>query len=74
MLPPADLLIAGVEPSSSLLITVMIPEDYADMMERMLQRKDEFPELQEIGIDYIKIGDQTFNITGRRYMFTLYNY
>lgn len=47
----------------------MIPEDYADMMERMLQRKDEFPELQEIGIDCIMIGDQTFNITGRRYKF-----
>jgi len=64
MIPQRFVCIVGVEPSSSLLITIMIPEEYAELMLEMLLRGDAFPELQEDGVDLIVIDGARFNITG----------
>lgn len=64
MLPPAFISIVGVEPSSSLLITIMIPTPYAHMLVEFAKDGYDFPELQDIGIDIIIIGDYTYTVKG----------
>ncbi|KAH3746508.1 uncharacterized protein LOC127848701 isoform X3 [Dreissena polymorpha] len=63
--PMQFIFIAGIEPSSSLLITFMIPDEYVDLMEKRLKNGDRFPELHSHHIDVIQIGDKAFNITGQ---------
>jgi len=64
-IPLEHVLMAGVEPSSSMLITFKIPDLYADVLEKMLlDQKDTLHQLSELEIDTIQIGDKTFNIRG----------
>lgn len=65
MLPPSAVIIAGIEPSCSLLITIMIPETYAELMHAMLKLGDSFNELEEVGVDYIMVEEEIFNIRGK---------
>lgn len=64
MCPPEAILFNGVEPSSSLLVTVMIPDLYADILLEMLNEGYEFPELEIVGVDTVKIRESTFSIIG----------
>ncbi|XP_052236845.1 uncharacterized protein LOC127848420 isoform X2 [Dreissena polymorpha] len=63
--PMQFILLAGIEPSSSLLITFMVPEEYIELMVKRLTNGDRFPELHSHHIDVIKNGDKAFDITGK---------
>ncbi|XP_052810414.1 uncharacterized protein LOC128238489 isoform X2 [Mya arenaria] len=63
-IPPEYVLIAGVQPSSSLLIALMIPESYVELFQMMLERDDEFLALQRLGVDVVEVGRKSYNLKG----------
>ena len=65
IVPPEFVVIAGIEPSSSLLITFMIPERFIKYLEAALNKKPVVKELTHMGIDIVRIGDKAVNIYGR---------
>ncbi|XP_060573604.1 uncharacterized protein LOC132731441 isoform X2 [Ruditapes philippinarum] len=63
-IPAQFVIIAGVEPSSSLLITLMIPEKYVTILEGLLEDHLCTADMKELGIDYVEI-DKTYNVEER---------
>ncbi|KAH3746588.1 hypothetical protein DPMN_180997 [Dreissena polymorpha] len=61
--PNQYVVIVWIEPSSSLLITFMVPAKYVELMERRLIGGDTYSELHVLGIDIIQIGEKAFNWT-----------
>lgn len=64
IVPPEYVIIAGIEPSSSLLITFMIPERFIKFLEAALNQEPAIKELTYLGIDIVRIGDKVVNIHG----------
>jgi hypothetical protein len=62
-IPAQFVIIAGVEPSSSLLITLMIPEKYATILEGLLEDHFCTSDMKELGIDYVEI-DKMYSVEG----------
>ncbi|XP_060585094.1 uncharacterized protein LOC132741033 [Ruditapes philippinarum] len=60
-IPAQFVIIAGVEPSSSLLITLMIPEKYVTILEGLLEDHLCTSDMKELGIDYVEI-DKMYNV------------
>ncbi|WAR08934.1 hypothetical protein MAR_018892 [Mya arenaria] len=63
-LPPQFIMIAGIEPSSSMLLTFMIPEQYCELLLNMLKSGEVFPCLQKLGVDVISVDELTVNLNG----------
>ncbi|KAL3883449.1 hypothetical protein ACJMK2_029710 [Sinanodonta woodiana] len=63
MIPPQFVLISGLEPSSSFIITFMIPEYYASLLVDILS-KTTIPDLTEFGINAVNIDGKEINISG----------
>ena len=65
-MPPQFVFVAGIEPSSSLVITLMIPELYVLMLREMLEAGDVLTHLRGTGVDVIEInGEKSFGIKSR---------
>ncbi|XP_060573610.1 uncharacterized protein LOC132731444 [Ruditapes philippinarum] len=61
--PQHFVFICGIEPSSSLVITLMIPDLYVEILQEMLEDGDVMTTLHETGVDIIDINGQTsYNI------------
>lgn len=57
--------IRGIEPSSSLVVTLMIPEMYVDILHNLLNQGEDFADLHKLGVDAIELDGKTpFNIKG----------
>ena len=63
-IPPEFVLIAGIEPSSSLLLTLMIPDDHVEVLVEMLRKKETFPAFALHGIDKIEVNGEVFAVRG----------
>ncbi|KAH3725057.1 uncharacterized protein LOC127853677 [Dreissena polymorpha] len=66
-IPPEFVLIAGIEPSSSLLLTLMIPDDHVEVLVEMLRKKETFPAFALHRIDKIEVNGEVFAVTGKPY-------
>lgn len=62
--PPEYVIIAGIEPSSSLIITFMIPVRFVKYLEAAIEKRTPAKELTDFGIDMIQLNDQTVNLHG----------
>ena len=71
-IPAEFVIIAGVEPSFSLLITLMIPEASVIMLERLLEDHTYAKEMKELGIDFIEI-DKVYSVGGKYNKYVLLN-
>ena len=65
IVPPEFVVIAGIEPSSSLLFTIMVPERFLKYFEAALHKEPALKELTNLGIDIVRIGDKVINIHGK---------
>lgn len=63
--PPEYVIIAGIEPSSSLIITFMIPVRFVKYLEAAIEKRTPAKELTDFGIDMIQLNDKTVNLHGR---------
>jgi hypothetical protein len=63
-IPHDQIRIVGVTPASSLCITLFIPETYVVIFQDMLERKAQFKQLFNIGVDSIYIDKSVYNISG----------
>ena len=64
--PPQFVFVAGIEPSSSLVITLMIPELYVLMLREMLEAGDVLTALSGTGVDVIDIdGEKSYDINSK---------
>ncbi|KAK3585719.1 hypothetical protein CHS0354_020287 [Potamilus streckersoni] len=61
--PPEFVFICGLEPSSSLMVTIMIPVFHAEIFVELL-KENSISELLELGIDSVHINGETFNLHG----------
>lgn len=64
IVPPECVIIAGIEPSSSILVTLMVPEMFITYFEAALSKDVAVKELTDLGIDIIRMGDKVVNIHG----------
>lgn len=63
--PQQFVIIRGIEPSSSLLVTLMIPEMYVEILRDLLENGEKFSELCDIGVDTVEVdGEGPFDLTG----------
>ncbi|XP_053397907.1 uncharacterized protein LOC128556516 isoform X1 [Mercenaria mercenaria] len=62
--PEKFVIISGIEPSSSLVITFMIPEMYVEILQVLLVEGDDLMDLQENGVDIVEIDGKVYNIKG----------
>ncbi|KAK3585716.1 hypothetical protein CHS0354_020284 [Potamilus streckersoni] len=66
--PHEFVIISGLTPSKSLVITVMIPEYNAEILVELLE-ENRLTELTDLGIDSVLINDQTFIISEKSKLF-----
>lgn len=64
LVPPQFVTIAGIEPSSSLLITLMVPERFLKYLEAALNNKAVMKELTNLDIDMVRTGATVVNLHG----------
>lgn len=64
MVPPEFVIIAGIEPSSSLIITLMIPARFVQYLEAASKKKMVAKELTKLGIDIVRINNTSINLHG----------
>ena len=64
LVPQEFVVIAGIEPSSSLLITIMVPERFIKYFEAALHKEPAVLELTHQGIDIVRIDERVVNIHG----------
>ncbi|XP_060604859.1 uncharacterized protein LOC132757561 [Ruditapes philippinarum] len=63
LIPSSFVIIDGINPSSSVIITLQFPEQHANIFRNLLEKREiELGELIEFGVDSITIGDKTFHI------------
>jgi hypothetical protein len=62
-IPAQFVMIAGVEPSLSLLKALMIPERYGTILESLLEDHFCTTEMKELAIDYVE-KDKVYNVEG----------
>ena len=61
---PEHVIIAGIEPSNSLLITLMIRNEHIKYIKRAAERKDCISEWIHFGVDTITIEGKEYSLTG----------
>lgn len=62
--PQQFIIIAGTEPSASLLITLMIPEGFGKYLESALGRSESLKELESIQVNIVLIGQRQWKVNG----------
>ena len=62
--PPEHVVIAGIEPSNSLLITLMIQTEHVRYLKKAAEGKDCIREWVHFGVDFITIGGEDYFLTG----------
>lgn len=62
--PPEYVIIAGIEPSSSLIITFMIPVRFVKYLESAIEKRTPAKELTDLGIDMLRLNSKTVNLHG----------
>ena len=72
--PPQNVIIAGIEPSSSLLITILIPDTYADILKWILEHRKEMllRPLADLYVDIIILDEKQYSLKGGSYYSTAY--
>ena len=67
-------MIAGIEPSSSLLITLMIQTDHVQYIKRAAESKKCIHEWTNFGVDFITIDGKQFFLTGKLFFVQTFSY
>ena len=62
---PELVVIAGIEPSSSILITLMIPDAFVEYMRQGAEKSECIKEWTYFGVDYIQIENTKYSIPGK---------
>lgn len=67
MVPERFVIIVGVEPASSIVVTLMIPELYVQIFRELLSSGEQLPDFVEAGVDLVEIDEGSqFRIEGIR--------
>lgn len=70
---PAELVVIdAVEPGSSLLVTLILPTMYTQILQHLLETGEDLWELTAVGIDTIVINDKSYSLTGILYNCNVY--
>ena len=62
---PENILIPGIEMVDSLLITLMVSEKFAGLLQIALENKTCRTDLAKLGVDNVRIHDKTWDIEGK---------
>ncbi|XP_053385973.1 uncharacterized protein LOC128550634 [Mercenaria mercenaria] len=63
LIPSSFVLIDGVDPSSSITVTMLIPDQHVEILQKMLNAKDiDLSELIAFGVDSFTIGESVFPV------------
>ena len=64
LVPPEYVTVAGIEPSTSLIITLMVPQRFIKYLETAITKKGPVKDLTNLGIDMIRTDSMTTNLYG----------
>ena len=62
---PENISIPGIERSDSLLITLMVADNFVGLMQNALKNKTRRADLANLGVDNVRIHDRTWGIEGK---------
>ncbi|MEW8547033.1 MAG: hypothetical protein AB2693_26255 [Candidatus Thiodiazotropha sp.] len=68
--PSQFIVIAGVEPSSSLLVTLMVPEVFVKYFKAAVSRRETLKHFDRLCIDKVEIGETVWQINGKQVYIT----
>ena len=69
LIPPSFVLIDGIDPSRSVVVTLQFPDQHATILKDMLETREvEVAELIELGVDCITVGEIDFPLIGLFYI------
>lgn len=65
MVPEKCVIIAGIEPASSIVVTFMIPELYVEILTELFISNEDFTCLLDLGVDVVEIdADKQYRTQG----------
>ena len=63
--PSQFVTIAGIEPSTSLLVTLMVPSKFVAYLEMAMTKEDPIATFTNLGVDMVSINDKIYNLHGK---------